>query len=113
MALMTSSSVTSSSVVRKLVSRRSMRMAVPRSAFPRKAVISERRSVSLRGRKSMIVSPFLARNRTEPKTDLVAGGKLGQKQVKPLIDPDFADVGGERFAVVDQIVPNLFPFQQN
>src|SRR5438132_13852845 len=55
MALMTSSSGTSSTEPRKLVSRRSMRMARSLSALPRNAVISCRRSVSFKGRKSIDV----------------------------------------------------------
>src|SRR6516162_45066 len=57
MALMTSSSVTSSAVPAKEVSRRSIRMARSLSALLRRALISWRRSVSLRGRKSMETSP--------------------------------------------------------
>src|SRR5260370_42160175 len=103
MAEITSSSVTSSVVPAKLVSRRSIRIAWLLSALPRRAVTSWRRSVSLRGRKSIDV---LLRSRKGPLTSpsvgkaigaasSILGGQLGQEQVDALVDAVRWAIDGE------------------
>src|SRR6516225_8707623 len=119
MAEITSSSVTSSAVPRKLVSRRSMRMARSLSALPRKALINCRRSVSLRGRKSMDSSPsqYEAPSTAEgvdkirrPQgrhTHLRPRRQLREQQVNPSVHAVVVVLDFEQFPATDEIVTHL------
>src|SRR3954454_23825529 len=86
MAEMTSSSVTSSAVPAKLVVRRSMRMARSLSALPRKALMSWRRSTSLRGRKSMALLPSGEKETGLPKP-LTLSREFREEQIHATIQP--------------------------
>src|ERR1700733_7088331 len=110
MALMTSSSVTSSLAPWNVVSRRSIRMARSLSALPRRALISARRSVSLRGRKSMVAllpdqkNPGRARARP-PRSG--PGRQLGEQQVHPAVETSVGVVHLEDLALADEVVAHF------
>src|SRR6516225_11486089 len=106
MAEITSSSVTSSAVPRKLVSRRSMRMARSLSALPRNALMSCRRSVSLRGRKSMDVLP--SENGTTKTGWLARGRQLRQDEVDATVYLGLVRLNLEQLPLAHQVVAHLF-----
>src|SRR6516164_3155917 len=118
MALMTSSSVTSSAVPAKLVSRRSIRMARSLSALPRNAPISCRRSVSLRGRKSIDVLlpekrtttacvPLGLARRSAGKAHSTLCRQLGQQEIDATVDAFIEAVGLQEIAAAEQEVVDL------
>src|SRR5690348_14100065 len=120
MAEITSSSVTSSEVPAKLVSRRSIRIARLLSALPRRAVTSWRRSVSLRGRKSIdvlllskkgpVISPSVGKALGAAS---VLGGQLGQEEINALVDAARRTIDGEHLAPTEDIIPDILRPEQH
>src|SRR5262249_7072282 len=97
----------------KLVSRRSMSRTRLLSALPRNAVISCRRSVSLRGRKS-IRSYSLPLKVTVAQTSQSAFGcQFRQEKVNAAIDPFFLRVYSEKLLTARDEVTNVPPFQHH
>src|SRR5262249_42004138 len=114
MALMTSSSGTSSAVPAKEVSRRFMRMARALSAVPRSALISCRRSVSLRGRKSMVDSPLRGTRRTirlrsgpESAHPLRTAGQFREQQVHAAVHVVVVQADGQQVVAPHDEVADL------
>src|SRR5947209_5953781 len=110
MAVITSSSVTSSAVPTNDVLRRSSRMARSLSALPRSALMSWRRSVSFRGRKSMDVLPSVKKAKRKSRW-LARGRQLCQNEVNAAIHLGFLHVNLQQVTVADQVVAHLFVLQ--